>query len=158
MSLTTSASVCTRATRHSFKAYHRIAATLVSNTLHSSDTQKLLLMSSSPKRTFVQSRPFTTRPHPTVDKVIRVDHAGEYGADRIYAGQAAVLGKTEVGHVIEVMSCVYSSVKPVYSSYTTSHYKQIASVNSQTIYCVLRMGPVACTGSSVLQWQTYIKI
>jgi demethoxyubiquinone hydroxylase (CLK1/Coq7/Cat5 family) len=27
----------------------------------------------------------------------RVDHAGEYGADRIYAGQLAVLGNTEVG-------------------------------------------------------------
>ncbi len=27
-----------------------------------------------------------------VDKIIRVDHAGEFGADRIYAGQMAVLG------------------------------------------------------------------
>jgi len=26
------------------------------------------------------------------DRIIRVDHAGEYGADRIYAGQMAVLG------------------------------------------------------------------
>ena len=26
----------------------------------------------------------------------RVDHAGEFGADRIYAGQMAVLGDTEV--------------------------------------------------------------
>ena len=29
----------------------------------------------------------------TLDQFLRVDHAGEYGADRIYAGQAAVLGK-----------------------------------------------------------------
>jgi len=28
-----------------------------------------------------------------VDEIIRVDHAGELGADRIYAGQMAVLGK-----------------------------------------------------------------
>ena len=26
------------------------------------------------------------------DRIIRVDHAGEYGANRIYAGQMAVLG------------------------------------------------------------------
>ena len=42
------------------------------------------------------------RPHPSVDKVIRVDHAGEFGADRIYAGQAAVLGQSEVGDIIKV--------------------------------------------------------
>lgn len=29
----------------------------------------------------------------TVDEFIRVDHAGELGADRIYAGQMAILGK-----------------------------------------------------------------
>lgn len=29
----------------------------------------------------------------TIDRIIRVDHAGELGADRIYAGQMAVLGK-----------------------------------------------------------------
>lgn len=28
-----------------------------------------------------------------LDSIIRVDHAGELGADRIYAGQMAVLGK-----------------------------------------------------------------
>lgn len=33
------------------------------------------------------------RPSKTVDKFIRVDHAGELGADRIYAGQMAVLGE-----------------------------------------------------------------
>lgn len=31
-----------------------------------------------------------------VDKFIRVDHAGELGADRIYAGQMAVLGERKV--------------------------------------------------------------
>ena len=28
----------------------------------------------------------------TLDRFLRVDHAGEYGADRIYSGQAAILG------------------------------------------------------------------
>lgn len=34
-------------------------------------------------------------PKELVLRVIRVDHAGEYGAVRIYAGQLAVLGQTE---------------------------------------------------------------
>merc|ERR1740128_1483085 len=38
-----------------------------------------------------------------LDKMLRVDHAGEYGADRIYAGQMAVLGETEVGPMIQHM-------------------------------------------------------
>ena len=33
-----------------------------------------------------------SRPSQMVDKFVRVDHAGELGADRIYAGQMAVLG------------------------------------------------------------------
>jgi ubiquinone biosynthesis monooxygenase Coq7 len=33
-------------------------------------------------------------PRETVERVIRVDHAGEYGAQRIYAGQLAVLRGT----------------------------------------------------------------
>ncbi|KAM6250044.1 NADPH-dependent 3-demethoxyubiquinone 3-hydroxylase, mitochondrial [Porphyrio hochstetteri] len=40
---------------------------------------------------------------PLIDRVIRVDHAGEYGADRIYAGQMAVLGRTGAGPVIRQM-------------------------------------------------------
>nr|XP_033818467.1 5-demethoxyubiquinone hydroxylase, mitochondrial isoform X1 [Geotrypetes seraphini] len=38
-----------------------------------------------------------------VDPIIRVDHAGEYGANRIYAGQMIVLGRTTVGPVIQQM-------------------------------------------------------
>lgn len=37
------------------------------------------------------------------DRILRVDHAGELGADRIYAGQMAVLGKTNVGPIIQEM-------------------------------------------------------
>jgi len=33
-----------------------------------------------------------TKRRETLDRFLRVDHAGEYGADRIYAGQLAVLG------------------------------------------------------------------
>ena len=36
-------------------------------------------------------------------KILRVDHAGEFGADRIYAGQMFVLGKTDVGDLIQEM-------------------------------------------------------
>jgi len=32
-----------------------------------------------------------------IDKFLRVDHAGEFGADKIYAGQLAVLGPKGVG-------------------------------------------------------------
>lgn len=35
---------------------------------------------------------YVSRSPPEVDSIIRVDHAGELGADRIYAGQMAVLG------------------------------------------------------------------
>lgn len=37
-----------------------------------------------------------------LDRIIRVDHAGELGADRIYAGQMAILGRTSVGPTIQV--------------------------------------------------------
>ena len=36
--------------------------------------------------------------------MIRVNHAGEYGAKRIYAGQLAVLGRRPVGHVLRAMA------------------------------------------------------
>jgi len=38
-----------------------------------------------------------------VERAIRVDHAGEYGAVRIYEGQLAVLGKGNSGPVIKHM-------------------------------------------------------
>ncbi len=39
-----------------------------------------------------------------VERMIRVDHAGEYGAARIYAGQLAVLGRAPVAPVIRRMA------------------------------------------------------
>uniref|UniRef100_A0A8C2D7X7 5-demethoxyubiquinone hydroxylase, mitochondrial n=1 Tax=Cyprinus carpio TaxID=7962 RepID=A0A8C2D7X7_CYPCA len=35
--------------------------------------------------------------------MMRVDHAGEYGANRIYAGQMAVLGRTQISPLIQEM-------------------------------------------------------
>lgn len=40
---------------------------------------------------------------PLIDEILRVDHAGEYGAARIYEGQLAVLGKGAVGDTIRHM-------------------------------------------------------
>lgn len=39
-----------------------------------------------------------------VERMIRVDHAGEYGAVRIYAGQLAVLGRSPAAPVIRRMA------------------------------------------------------
>lgn len=44
-----------------------------------------------------------SRPSKAIDEIIRVDHAGELGADRIYAGQVAVLGKTKIGPTLHHM-------------------------------------------------------
>ncbi|CAL8108580.1 unnamed protein product [Calicophoron daubneyi] len=38
-----------------------------------------------------------------LDRIIRVDHAGELGAKRIYQGQLLILGNTTVGPVIKEM-------------------------------------------------------
>jgi len=35
-----------------------------------------------------------------IARMIRVDHAGEYGAARIYSGQLAVLGRGEKGDIL----------------------------------------------------------
>jgi ubiquinone biosynthesis monooxygenase Coq7 len=39
-----------------------------------------------------------------VDRFVRVNHAGEYGAVRIYDGQLAVLGRSRLGPVIREMA------------------------------------------------------
>uniref|UniRef100_A0A3P9IN84 5-demethoxyubiquinone hydroxylase, mitochondrial n=2 Tax=Oryzias latipes TaxID=8090 RepID=A0A3P9IN84_ORYLA len=38
-----------------------------------------------------------------VHRILRVDHAGEFGANRIYAGQMAVLGRSKIGPLIQQM-------------------------------------------------------
>jgi 3-demethoxyubiquinol 3-hydroxylase len=42
-------------------------------------------------------------PRETVERIIRVDHAGEYGAKRIYQGQLAVLKGTKYEPIIQHM-------------------------------------------------------
>ena len=42
-------------------------------------------------------------PAAQVSRMLRVDHAGEYGAARIYAGQLAVLGRGETAPVLREM-------------------------------------------------------
>ena len=45
-------------------------------------------------------------PLPTkdVERMVRVDHAGEYGAKRIYEGQLAIMGKGPMGDTIRHMA------------------------------------------------------
>lgn len=41
--------------------------------------------------------------HAMVDRALRVNHAGEYGAQRIYAGQLAVLGRSDIAKELQHM-------------------------------------------------------
>lgn len=43
-------------------------------------------------------------PRDVLHRLIRVDHAGEYGAQRIYEGQLAILGRTKVAPTLEHMA------------------------------------------------------
>ena len=56
----------------------------------------------SPLREPYPPKKLSRQSHAMLDRMLRVDHAGEYGANRIYAGQYAVLGRTEVGPLIKV--------------------------------------------------------
>ena len=50
-----------------------------------------------------QRLPGDVTPEVTIERMIRVDHAGEYGAARIYAGQLAVLRRSEKAPVLREM-------------------------------------------------------
>lgn len=43
-------------------------------------------------------------PRKTIERIVRVDHAGEYGAVRIYEGQLAVLGRSRHAPVLRHMA------------------------------------------------------
>ena len=58
----------------------------------------------APKTTAADRLPGDLSRAALVERMIRVDHAGEYGAARIYAGQLAVLGRTPSGPVIQAMA------------------------------------------------------
>jgi ubiquinone biosynthesis monooxygenase Coq7 len=57
-----------------------------------------------PRRTGEGSLPGDLSHEDLVARMIRVDHAGEVGAVRIYQGQLAVLGGTKAGAVIQRMA------------------------------------------------------
>jgi len=57
-----------------------------------------------PSRTGETSLPGDPDKEALIERIIRVDHAGEFGAVRIYAGQLAVLGNTDAGPVIRAMA------------------------------------------------------
>ncbi|MBT4890343.1 MAG: demethoxyubiquinone hydroxylase family protein [Rhodospirillales bacterium] len=52
----------------------------------------------------VSYKPGDLSPAKSIERMIRVDHAGEYGAMRIYQGQLAILGKSSDGPVIAEMA------------------------------------------------------
>ncbi|MDE2517508.1 MAG: demethoxyubiquinone hydroxylase family protein [Rhodospirillales bacterium] len=51
----------------------------------------------------IPPRPGDRAPEAEIARMIRVDHAGEYGAKRIYAGQLAVLGRGPRGDTLRHM-------------------------------------------------------
>ncbi|MFY9287250.1 MAG: demethoxyubiquinone hydroxylase family protein [Alphaproteobacteria bacterium] len=55
----------------------------------------------SPRRTVL---PGDRKRDAIIERMIRVDHAGEFGAQRIYAGQLAVLGDSKIGPTIRHMA------------------------------------------------------
>jgi len=60
--------------------------------------------SERPKRTGDDRLPGDPSREELIERIIRVDHAGEYGAARIYDGQLAVLGRDKVAPVIREMA------------------------------------------------------
>jgi ubiquinone biosynthesis monooxygenase Coq7 len=55
------------------------------------------------RTTEIARLPGDLTPREEVERMIRVDHAGEYGARRIYQGQLAVLGRSEAAPVLRQM-------------------------------------------------------
>lgn len=81
-----------------FLGYSKSSRSLQSEAPRAAEDRGAESISSGPRR-------FSPRVHPTVERIIRVNHAGEFGAERIYAGQAAVLGNSSAGSVIQVNVC-----------------------------------------------------
>jgi ubiquinone biosynthesis monooxygenase Coq7 len=63
-----------------------------------------MMTSENSKGTAHGRLPGDRTPTETVARILRVDHAGEYGAVRIYEGQLAILGRTAAGDVIRDMA------------------------------------------------------
>ena len=65
-----------------------------------------MIKKKSNKKKSVKSKPIKNQTDRQIlEEIIRVDHAGEYGATRIYDGQIAVFGKeTKIGKTIQHMA------------------------------------------------------
>jgi len=61
-------------------------------------------MSEKPPQRQAHRLPGDPRPTADVKRMLRVDHAGEFGAARIYDGQLAVLGRSRAAPVIRRMA------------------------------------------------------
>jgi ubiquinone biosynthesis monooxygenase Coq7 len=61
-------------------------------------------VSEKPEQRRAHRLPGDARPVADVERIIRVDHAGEFGAARIYDGQLAVLGRSRSAPVISRMA------------------------------------------------------
>lgn len=75
-------------------------------------------------RTFVRNiteRAKQLRTKELLDKIIRVDHAGELGAKRIYQGQLAVLGNTASGPLIQEMQAEEEKHRAEFERLMTVH-------------------------------------
>src|SRR5438128_328332 len=57
-----------------------------------------------PDRTGEGRLPGDLEPDALIHRIIRVDHAGEYGAKRIYEGQLAVLGRSAAAPALRHMA------------------------------------------------------
>ena len=74
--------------------------------------QYILRMSLAPKKKIIkkkkikkESKTKTKTDKNILDEIIRVDHAGEYGATKIYDGQIAIFGKdSKIGKTIQHMA------------------------------------------------------
>lgn len=71
--------------------------------LHRLSPKQTLLCNQLIRNLSSKVKTIRSRPSRVIDEIIRVDHAGEMGADRIYAGQMAVLGNTKVGPTVKHM-------------------------------------------------------
>lgn len=67
-------------------------------------TEQVEEQAARPTRTGDDRLPGDLGPEETIERILRVDHAGEYGAARIYEGQLAVLGRDAVAPVIREMA------------------------------------------------------
>ena len=67
-------------------------------------TNKSITRNARPKLTAEDHLPGDLGPQALIERMIRVDHAGEFGAARIYQGQLAVLGRAKCAATIRRMA------------------------------------------------------